>query len=256
MKIKLLTLFVVLGLVLSACGGGGGGNTVTLILPEEPTTLNFFLADAAIVRQVADATSMTGLATIDENGEFTAVLAQELPTLENGGLSDDYLTVTWKLREGLKWSDGEALTSDDVRFTIEVLSNPDSGALVGTSGFDLITNVETPDDLTTVLTYSEPYPGYLDQFAYGLFPRHATGEPADMANWDWNRNPVTAGPFIVDTWASGESISFTRNPNYYEAGKPYLDGLVFAIVPEPAAQSVLRKGTLLCEFTLVRSRAL
>lgn len=55
------------------------------------------------------------------------------------------------------------------------------GALVGTSGFDLITNVETPDDLTTVLTYSEPYPGYLDQFSYGLFPRHATGEPADMA---------------------------------------------------------------------------
>lgn len=182
---------------------------------------------------------MTGLATIDENGEFTAVLAQELPTLENGGLSDDYLIVTWKLREGLKWSDGEALTSDDVRFTVEVLSNPDSGALVGTSGFDLITNVETPDDLTTVLTYSEPYPGYLDQFAYGLFPRHATGEPADMANWDWNRNPVTAGPFIVDTWASGESISFTRNPNYYEEGKPYLDGLVFAIVPEAAAQTAM-----------------
>jgi peptide/nickel transport system substrate-binding protein len=239
MKIKLLTLFVIMGLVLSACGGGGGGNTVTLILPEEPTTLNFFLADAAIVRQVADATSMTGLATIDENGEFTAVLAQELPTLENGGLSDDYLTVTWKLREGLKWSDGEALTSDDVRFTIEVLSNPDSGALVGTSGFDLITNVETPDELTTVLTYSEPYPGYLDQFAYGLFPRHATGEPAEMASWEWNRNPVTAGPFIVDNWASGESISFTRNPNYYEEGKPYLDGLVFAIVPEAAAQTAM-----------------
>ncbi len=131
------------------------------------------------------------------------------------------------------------LTSDDVRFTIEVLSNPDSGALVGTSGFDLITNVETPDDLTTVLTYSEPYPGYLDQFAYGLFPRHATGEPAEMASWEWNRNPVTAGPFIVETWASGESISLTRNPNYYEAGKPYLDGLVFAIVPEPAAQTAM-----------------
>ncbi len=251
MKIKLLTLFVIMGLVLSACGGGGnaeatesaagegGGGTVTLILPEEPTTLNYFLADAAIVRQVADSTSMTGLATINENGEFTAALASELPTLENGGLSDDYLTVTWKLREGLKWSDGEALTSDDVRFTIEVLSNPDSGALVGTSGFDLITNVETPDDLTTVLTYSEPYPGYLDQFAYGLFPRHATGKPAEMASWEWNRNPVTAGPFIVETWASGESISLTRNPNYYEAGKPYLDGLVFAIVPEPAAQSAM-----------------
>ena len=258
MKLKFLTLFVVLGLVLSACGGGsaataepenvpatesaaggGGGGTVTLIIPEEPTTLNYFLADAAIVRQAAEATMMTGLATINENGEYVATLAQELPTLDNSGLSADYLTVTWKLREGLKWSDGEVITSDDIKFTVEVLSNPDAGALVGTSGFDLITSVETPDDLTAVLTYSEPYPGYLDQFAYGLFPRHATGEPADMANWEWNRNPVGAGPFVVSNWASGESITMTRNPNYYEEGKPYLDSLVFAIVPEPAAQTAM-----------------
>ena len=262
MKLKFLTLFVILGLVLSACGGGsapatepasgeatvpateaassgGGGGTVTLIIPEEPTTLNYFMADAAIVRQAAEATAMTGLATINENGEYVATLAQELPTLDNSGLSTDYLTVTWKLREGLKWSDGEALTSDDIKFTVEVLSNPDAGALAGTSGFDLISSVDTPDEMTAVLTYSEPYPGYLDQFAYGLFPRHATGEPADMANWEWNRNPVGAGPFIVSNWASGESITMTRNPNYYEEGKPYLDSLVFAIVPEPAAQTAM-----------------
>ena len=265
MKLKFITLFVIVGLILGACGGGGntttatepaqgagnapateppvssegGGGTVTLIIPEEPTTLNYFLADAAIVRQAAEATAMTGLATINEKGEYVATLAQELPSLDNGGLSADYLTVTWKLREGLKWSDGEALTSDDVKFTVEVLSNPDAGALTGTSGFDLITSVKTPDDLTAVLTYSAPYPGYLDQFAYGLFPRHATGEPADMANWEWNRNPVGAGPFIVSNWASGESITMTRNPNYYETGKPYLDSLVFAIVPEPAAQTAM-----------------
>ncbi|HMV97097.1 MAG TPA: peptide ABC transporter substrate-binding protein [Anaerolineales bacterium] len=249
MKLKMFTLLVVFGLVLSACSGGGnaaatepassGGGTVVLILPEEPTTLNFYLADAAIVRQVADATSMTGLVTIDETGNFVPTLAQEVPTTENGGLSSDYLTVTWKLKEGLKWSDGEALTSDDVKFTVEVLSNPDSGALVGTSGFDLITKVETPDATTTVLTYSEPYPGYLDQFAYGLFPRHATGKPEEMSAWAWNSNPVVAGPFILSTWESGKRLSFTRNPNYYEAGKPYLDEVVFEVVPEPAAQTAM-----------------
>ena len=169
MKIKLITLLVLLGLVLSACGGGAtqapaagepaasaepaagqegsGGGTVTLILPEEPVTLNYFLADAAIVRQAAEATSMTGLVTINEKGEFVPMLAEALPTL-----SDDNLTVTWKLRSGLKWSDGAPLTSDDVKFTIEVLSNPDSGALTGTSGFDQIASVETPDELTTILT--------------------------------------------------------------------------------------------------------
>ena len=107
MKLKFLTLFVVVGLMLSACGGGGntaateppvssegGGGTVTLIIPEEPTTLNYFMADAAIVRQAAEATAMTGLATINEKGEYVATLAQELPSLDNNGLSADYLTVT------------------------------------------------------------------------------------------------------------------------------------------------------------------
>ncbi len=261
MKVKLFSLLVLLSLVLSACGGGspateapaatspagatepatsgGGGGTVTLILPEEPTTLNYFLADAAIVRQAAEATTMTGLDTINEKGEFVPMLAQELPTLDNGGLSADYLTVTWKLREGLKWSDGEPITSDDVKFTVEVLSNPNSGAVAGTGGFDLISGVETPDDLTAVITYSKPYPGYLDQFAYGLLPRHATGPADQMASWEWNRQPVGAGPFMVSNWVSGESITMTRNPYYFEAGKPYLDSLVFRIVPEPAAQTAM-----------------
>ncbi|MBK8421937.1 ABC transporter substrate-binding protein [Candidatus Villigracilis saccharophilus] len=204
MKLKFWTLFMIIGLVLSACGGGGttpatepptsgdpapateaassasGGGTVTLIIPEEPTTLNYFLADAAIVRQAAEATAMTGLATINEKGEYVATLAQELPTLDNGGLSADYLTVTWKLREGLKWSDGEALTSDDVKFTVEVLSNPDAGALVGTSGFDLITSVETPDDLTAVLTYSAPYPGIWINLLMAYF---RAMPPANQPTW-------------------------------------------------------------------------
>lgn len=255
MKYRLLTLLVLFGLVLGACApkgndltGGGpgsgvpkeeGGGTVTLILPEEPVTLNYFLADAAVVRQAAEAVMMTGLATINEQGEFVAVLAEQIPTVENGGLSADYKTVTWKLRPDLKWSDGQPLTSDDVKFTVEVLSNPNSGALVGTTGFDQIEKVETPDAQTAVITYSTPYPGYVDQFSYGLFPRHATGKPEEMANWEWNRNPVGAGPFMVSDWKSGESITMTRNPNYYEAGKPYLDSLVFRIVPEPAAQSAM-----------------
>ncbi len=250
MKSKSLIVFLVFGLLVSACGGGaaapteaapsgGGGGTVTLIIPEEPTTLNYFGGEAAIIRQVAEATSMTGLVTINEKGEFVPMLATELPTEENGGLSADHLTVTWKLKPGLKWSDGEPITSDDIKFTWEVLSNPQSGALVGTAAFDQIVAVDTPDELTAVLTYSTPYPGYLDQFAYGLLPRHATGDPADMPNWAWNRKPVGAGPFVVTEWVSGQSITLERNPYYFEEGKPYLDRLVYRIVPEPAAQTAM-----------------
>jgi peptide/nickel transport system substrate-binding protein len=254
MKNKLFVLLVALALVLSACGGGGaatqapgenpaaatepavnqgGGGTVVFVISEEPAGLNRYLADAAIVRQVADATFI-GLTEPNDKGEYQPRLAAELPTI-----SDDRLTVTWKLREGLKWSDGEPLTSDDVRFTWETISNPASGAFNATAGFGLIESMDTPDDVTVVLHYSEPYVDYKGQFAAGVFPRHATGNAEEMTTWEWNMKPVAAGPFVVTDWRSGESITMERNANYYEAGKPYLDKLVFRISPEPAAQTAL-----------------
>jgi peptide/nickel transport system substrate-binding protein len=267
MKTRLITFLIVLGLLLSACATATeapvvtevpqgevaveptsappveekGGGTVVLIIPEEPTTLNYFIADAAIVRQVADATSMTGLALVDQNGEFQPVLATELPTEDNGGLSADKLTVTWKLKPDLKWSDGEPITSDDVKFTWEALASPTSGALAATGGISQIAAIDTPDDLTAVIHYSTPYPGYLDQFAYGIMPRHATGPAGEMSDWEWNRKPVGAGPFVVTEWNSGESIIMEPNPYYYQEGKPYLDKLIFQVVPEPAAQTALMK---------------
>ncbi|HET9906226.1 MAG TPA: peptide ABC transporter substrate-binding protein [Anaerolineales bacterium] len=257
MKTRLFTLFIVLGLVLSACGGTpaatsepsspatepaaateppvseSDGGTVTFVISEEPAGLNRYLADAAIVRQVSDAT-IIGLTEPNENGEYQPRLAADLPAI-----SEDRTTVTWTLREGLKWSDGEPLTSDDIVYTWEVISNPDSGAFNATSGFDLIESIETPDDLTAVVKYSEPYVDYLGQFSAGILPRHATGAPEEMATWEWNMTPVGAGPFVVTAWQSGESITMEANPNYYEEGKPYLDRLIFRIAPEPAAQTAL-----------------
>jgi len=254
MKIKLFTILLVLGLLLVACGSGGnatqapaeepasatepavpeaGGGTVVLIIPEEPAGLNRYLADAAIVYQVSDAT-VIGLTQPNEKGEYVPRLAADFPAV-----SDDQKTVTWKLRPGLKWSDGEPLTSDDVKYTWEVISNPNSGAYNQTAGFDLIESIETPDEVTAVVKYSEPFVGYLGQFSAALLPRHATGAPEEMTTWEYNMKPVAAGPFVVTDWRSGESITMERNPNYYEAGKPYLDRLIFRIVPEPAAQTAL-----------------
>lgn len=248
---RTLIWMTTLGLALAACAGAGTavaptaapggsgpqkGGAIVLIIPEEPTTLNRFLADAAIVRQVADATSAVGLVTPSAKGEYEPRLAAALPAL-----SEDKLTVTWKLRPGLKWSDGQPLTSDDVKFTWQAVSNPDSGAFAETDGFALITDIETPDAETAIVKYSEPFVGYVGQFAAALLPRHATGDPARMGEWEWNRQPVGAGPFIVTEWKSGESITLERNPNYYEDGKPYLDKLIFRIIPEPAAQTAVMK---------------
>ncbi|MCX6047043.1 MAG: peptide ABC transporter substrate-binding protein [Chloroflexi bacterium] len=207
---------------------------IVLIIPEEPTTLNQYLAVAPIVRQVADATTAK-LTTVDENGEFVPVLAAELPTLENGGVSKDALTVTWKLRAGLKWSDGQPLTSDDVKFTWEAVSNPDSGAVLAVA-FDLIDTITTPDPLTAIVRYKQVNQAYLQQFMYGVLPRHAAGLANNMLNWSWNHKPVSAGPFVVSAWNMGESIVMDRNPYYYLKGQPYLGHLIFQIVPDPAVQ--------------------
>ena len=74
---------------------------------------------------------------------------------------------------------------------------------------------------------------------YGILPRHATGEPTEWPTWDWNRNPVTAGPFVVTEWNSGDTIAMERNPNYYLEGQPYLDRLIFKVVPDPAPQMAM-----------------
>jgi peptide/nickel transport system substrate-binding protein len=214
------------------------GGTVVFIIPEEPANLNLYLADAAIVRQVADAV-VEGLVDVNAAGEYVPELAAELPTLDNGGISADFLTITWKLKPGLKWSDGTPITSDDIKFTWEAVSNPESGA-VQTGGFNLIESIDTPDDLTAVLHYSELYVAYPGQFRW-LIPRHAAGEPADMLEWEWNRDPVGAGPFVVDEWAPADHITLTPNPNYREEGKPYLDRLVFRIVPSYDTQLALMK---------------
>lgn len=249
-SVRLFTLLLLAALLVSACAAPAadtsapapaageskatGGGQVVLIIPEEPATLNQYLAVAAIVRQVADATT-AGLTTIDAAGNFQPVLAAELPTVDNGGVSEDYLTITWKLKPGLLWSDGEPITSDDVKFTWEAVSNPDSGAVLSV-GFELIDNIETPDPQTAVVTYKEINQAYLQQFMYGILPRHATGAPEEMESWAWNRQPVSAGPFVVSEWNAGDSIVMDRNPNYYLDGQPYLDRLIFKVVPDPGAQ--------------------
>lgn len=214
-----------------------GGGQVVLVIPEEPITLNPYLAVAPIVRQVADATT-AGLTTISADGNFQPVLAATLPTVENGGVSADFLTVTWQLRPNLKWSDGQPLTADDIKFTWEAVAHPQSGNVLSL-GFDLIERVDTPDPLTAIIHYKAVNQAYLQQFMFGLLPRHATGDPAEMSNWAWNHKPVSAGPFVVSEWLAGESITMMRNPYYYRAGQPYLNRLVFTIVPDPERQVTL-----------------
>ena len=119
------SILIALSMALAACGGGGaatGGsdNSIVIVIPEDPPSFNPAIADSGYDYLVMELV-MLGLADMDPDGNVFPELAVELPTVENGGVIIDEdawtMTATWKLRQDVKWSDGEPLTADDVIFT-------------------------------------------------------------------------------------------------------------------------------------------
>ena len=264
MKKTRIALVAAIAMVVAACGGGGEpvagegsettappgttappadagaetpladdqpeGGVLTIGLYQEPDNLNPFLAVQTASRLVRELT-IEGLLDADPDGNFVPQLAAEVPTVENGGISEDGLTITYRLRDDVTWSDGHPFTSRDVKFTWEAVMNP-GNAVNSQSGYDQIESIETPDDQTVVVTFSELYAPALSLFSIpdGILPAHVL-EGQSMADAEYNRTPEGTGPFVVTEWRSGDSIVLDRNPNYREAGKPILDRIVFKIIP-------------------------
>lgn len=205
-----------------------GDKQIIYALYQEPELLNPYLATQTAAGE-ANSFIVEGLLGVDPEGNRYPVLAQEVPSIENGLVSEDGLTITYNLVEGVLWSDGEAFTCDDVLFTFEAVTNPESGA-VSTTGYDQIDSVTCVDDLTVEVVYSAFYAPYLSLFS-GIMPRHATGDPVDMVNWGYNRMPIGTGPFAVESWSSGDQIRLVANENYREyPDKPLVDQVIIRII--------------------------
>lgn len=243
---SLAVMGLALALVLVACQGTPAtpgstaapsakpvsGGTARIGLPQEPASLNPYLVSQGATTRVL-LTTLEGLIGVQPDGEFFALLARDVPTPQNGGVSADGRVVTYKLRDGVKWSDGQPLTSSDVQFTWQAIMAT-ANKVVSRAGYDLIDGVDVPDALTVVVRYKQPYAPYLTRFPYVL-PKHVLGALPDMNNAPFNRKPVGTGPFMVTEWVSGDRITMTKNPNYRVSGQPYLDGITFLVVPSREA---------------------
>ncbi|MBN1993337.1 MAG: peptide ABC transporter substrate-binding protein [Anaerolineae bacterium] len=206
-------------------------DAIIVSIPADPPSFNAYLNNTGYEALIGELV-YGALAEIGPDGNYYPELAAALPTLENGGLGNNGRTVTWSLRPGLHWSDGEPFTSGDVRFTWQALR--DSG--IWAPGFDLIENIETPDPLTAIVHYREFYPNYLIQFGgqgTGVLPAHHCGNPDEMLFWDCNFEPVSSGPFVLAQWIPGVRLTFEPNPHYFIPERPLASQLVLEIEPDP-----------------------
>ncbi len=200
-------------------------------IPIDPPSFNAYLNDTGYEMLIGELV-FGALVEIGPDGNYYPELALDLPTLTNGGLSEDGLTVTWRLRPGVVWSDGTLFSSADVRFTWQSLR--DSG--IWAPGFDLIQDVETPDPLTAIVRYRQFYPNYLVQFGgsgTGVFPAHACGPTNEMLFWDCNLEPVSTGPFVLAQWVPGVRLIFNPNPRYFVPDRPLAPQLVVEVQADP-----------------------
>ncbi len=134
----------------------GADGHVNIIFWQAASIMNPFLSGGS-KDVMAASMVIEALAEYDENGQMIPVLATELPTVENGGVSEDLTTITWKLRPGIKWSDGSDFTAKDVVFTAEYCMHPEGGCQQETK-FSDVTSVEALDDLTVKVTFGKPKP--------------------------------------------------------------------------------------------------
>ncbi|HEV2236631.1 MAG TPA: peptide ABC transporter substrate-binding protein [Ktedonobacterales bacterium] len=241
-----LGLGVTVTMLLSACGptastsGGGIKNGGSLVdgISQEPSSLMIgqsTQAFAALVEQ----SIWAPLIYTDDKYNLDAGLLTQVPSGANGG---DVVTgttekITLKLRANLKWSDGQALTSDDVAFAIATYRDATYGAKTGFDSLKEIATVETPDKLTTVITLNDVDVAFLasslaDNFVFSPLPKHhySSMTPAQIAA-DF-QPAVTSGPFTVSERVKGDHITVVKNTNYYQAGKPHLNQITFKFFPD------------------------
>nr|WP_243759497.1 ABC transporter substrate-binding protein [Achromobacter insolitus] len=153
--------------------------------------------------------------------------------------SADGLTYTFHLQDNVKWHDGKPFTSEDVVFSLaDMLPKTHARARVILNKF--VESVQAPDAKTVVVKLKTPFPAFMLMFEPGfapMMPKHLYAGTDYMTN-PANQKPVGTGPFMFKEWKRGEYIKLTRNPDYWKPGKPYLDELVFNIIPDSASRAV------------------
>ncbi|WP_168735221.1 ABC transporter substrate-binding protein [Pseudothauera rhizosphaerae] len=207
------------------------GGILNVNIPTEPVGLNSGINTTMFIGEVASKIQ-EGLIAFDADLQPVPSLATQWE------VSPDGLTVSFDLRKGVKWHDGKDFTAADVAYTLKEVwqkLHP-----FGRSAFGNVTKVETPNSHRIILTLSAPAPyllNYINAYGAPVLPRHLY-EGTDVVNNPYNQKPVGTGPFVFKEWVKGSHIRLERNPDYWKAGQPFLDGIIVKFIPDVSARVV------------------
>jgi peptide/nickel transport system substrate-binding protein len=206
----------------------GPGGTLKLLWWQAPTILNTHKAQGT-KDQDASRLITEPLAALDQDGKPVPRLAAEIPTYENGGIAQDNLSITWKLKSGIKWSDGSDFTADDVVFTWQFCADP-ATACTTSANFEQIKSVEAVDATTAKITWKEANTNPLIAFVGFSGPviqkkqfESCIGAAAETC--PANNAPVGTGPYMVKDFKPGDVVVYEKSPSYRDADKVAFDGV-------------------------------
>lgn len=218
-------------------GGGGGGSTDTLTVGyyEEPAILNGFIVggDLAATADVTAGIQQSPLVILPDLS-FAPQLTDGMPKI----VSKSPLTIEYKLKKGLTWSDGKPLTSADAKFTYDLIMDK-KNKIITRTGWEDIEKFETPDKLTVRFTFKKdkpyaPWKTLLGGSETQIWPKHIyEGEDFNKVA---NNKVVGSGPFKFKVWNKGQNLIIERNDNYW-GKKPALKQVVFRFIPDTNTQT-------------------
>ncbi len=212
-------------------GERGRAGEVKIIYWQAPSIMNPYLSGGTKELEAASLV-IEPLARYDQTGALVPWLAESVPTVENGGVNEDGTQITWVLKEGLVWSDGSPVTSEDVKFSWEYCTADGGGCAQAEKYLDVVA-VDTPDARTVVVNFGVGKP-----FPYGPFVgaqapiiqkaqfQDCLGPKAPECT-EANFNPIGTGPFTVTEFRPNDVITLAANENYREEGKPAFATVLF-----------------------------
>ena len=225
MKLKSFLMGAVAALAAApAFAGRGSDGQLNLIYWQAPSILNPYLSSGTKDLE-SSSIVIEPLARYNPDGVLTPYLATEIPTVANGGVAADLKSITWKLKPGLKWSDGSPVTSADVVFTGQYCMDP-AGGCAQLSHFENVDKVEAVDPATVKVTFKQPMPNPYGPFVSYESPILQAKQFADCLGakaptcTSANFGPIGTGPFVVTNFKPNDVIQLKANDNYRDPAKP------------------------------------